>query len=82
VLADKAEAKELIEVVGDQQRRTTQYLQLARELKTQWEKVVADAQEEAEKARREAIRPRKINFDSTTKHRPLATPKDNMKKAA
>jgi DNA-binding MarR family transcriptional regulator len=34
MLAERAEAKELIEVVGDQERRTTQYLQLASELKT------------------------------------------------
>ena len=30
--------------------------------------------------RKEAIRPRNINFDSATRHKPLATPKDNMKK--
>jgi hypothetical protein len=26
--------------------------------------------------------PRNINFDSAARHKPLATPKDNMKKAA
>jgi hypothetical protein len=32
--------------------------------------------------RRDAIPPRNINFDGAAHHKPLATPKDNMKKTA
>jgi hypothetical protein len=40
------------------------------------------ANQEADRIRREAIGPRKINFATPASQQPLATPKDNMKKAA
>ena len=43
---------------------------------------MGDAQKEADRIRREAIGPRKINFATPTDHQPLTTPKDNMTKAA
>jgi hypothetical protein len=82
MLEERVDAEELMEVVGDQERRTTEYLKMARELKDRWTTIVSGANREAEKIRQEAIRPRKINFDSPTNHRPLAAPKDNKKKAA
>jgi hypothetical protein len=54
----------------------------ARELAKEWKNTVKKTHEEAKQMRRDAIRPRNINFDGTTRHKPLATPKDNMKKAA
>jgi hypothetical protein len=51
MLADRIETEELMEVVGHQERRTTEYLNKAKELKDRWVKVVSDAKEEAEKIR-------------------------------
>jgi hypothetical protein len=81
MLEERQDAKELMELVGDQERRTIEYLQKARALKDRWETIVSDANKEAKRIRQEAIRPRRIDFDSPTNHQPLATPKDNMKKA-
>jgi hypothetical protein len=72
----------MMQVVDEQERKTTQYLDKATELRDKWKKIVYDAKEDAEKLCQEAIRPWKIIFDSPTDHLPLATPKDNIKKAA
>ncbi|KAK1646709.1 hypothetical protein QYE76_064514 [Lolium multiflorum] len=44
--------------------------------------MMGDAHKEADRIRREAIAPRKINFATPTDLQPLTTQKDNMKKAA
>jgi hypothetical protein len=44
--------------------------------------MMGDAHKEADRIRREAVIPRKINFASPTDQQPLTTPKDNMNKAA
>jgi hypothetical protein len=64
MLEERQDAEELMELVGDQERRTTEYLQKARALKDRWETIVSDANREAERIRQEAIRPQTINFDS------------------
>ena len=46
------------------------------------ETIIEDAGKEADRIRRKAIGPREINFATPTNQQPLATPKDNMKKAA
>ena len=53
----------------------------ARELVEEWKNTVKETHEEARQILRDSIRPRNINFDSAARHKPLATPKDNMKKA-
>ncbi len=51
----------------------------ARELAEEWKNTVKETHEEVRQMRKEAIRHRNINFDSAARHKPLATPKDNMK---
>jgi hypothetical protein len=74
MLEEREDAEELMELVGDNERRTIEYLKKARELKDRWEMIVSDVNREAERIRQEAIRPRRINFNSPTNHQPLATP--------
>jgi hypothetical protein len=54
----------------------------AKKLRAQWETMMDGADKAADRIRREAIGPRKINFATPSNQQPLATPKDNMKKAA
>ena len=64
------------------EREAAKCLEEAKKLRAQWETMMEDAGKEADRIRREAIGPRKINFATPTNQQPLATPKDNMKKAA
>jgi uncharacterized protein (UPF0210 family) len=51
-------------------------------MRKEWEVKMTYAQAEADRIVREAIPPRRINFATPVEQQPLATPKDNMKKAA
>jgi hypothetical protein len=64
------------------EREATKYLEEAKKLRAQWETMMASADKEVDRIRREAIPPRKINFATPSNQQPLGTPKDNMKKAA
>jgi hypothetical protein len=50
-------------------------------VRARWETIIEDAGKEADRIHREAIGPRKINFVTPSNQQPLATPKDNVKKA-
>ncbi|KAK1595946.1 hypothetical protein QYE76_017399 [Lolium multiflorum] len=63
-------------------REVDESLATVKKLRKEWEERVACAQEEVDRIAREAIPPRKITFATPTEQQPLATPKDNMKKAA
>ncbi|KAK1653601.1 hypothetical protein QYE76_071406 [Lolium multiflorum] len=63
-------------------REVDESLEKVRQLEKHWEAKVKFVQEEEARIRREAILPRKITFATPTEQQPLATPKDNMKKAA
>jgi acid phosphatase class B len=58
VLADKIETNEMMQVVDEQERKTTQCQDKATKLQDKWKKIVHDAKDDAEKLRQEAIRPR------------------------
>jgi hypothetical protein len=75
------ETNKLMEAATANRRRIEEELQRLIALRDRWRKIVDKTREEAKKFRKEAIRPRNIDFDSPTHHRLLATPKDNMKKA-
>jgi hypothetical protein len=82
MLEESQDAEEVLERVEEKERTAIEYLQKAKALRERWETIIGDASREADRIRREAIHPRKINFESPTNHQPLTTPKDNMKKAA
>jgi hypothetical protein len=79
---DKMEAERLIEQAKENERLAEEELVRAKELAEEWKITVNETHEEARKMRREAIRPRNINFDSAARHKPPETPKENMKMAA
>jgi hypothetical protein len=82
MLEERQNAEELLERVEEKEHTNIEYLQKAKALRERWEMIIGDASKEAERIRQEAIRPRKINFDTPTNHQLLATPKDNMMQAA
>jgi hypothetical protein len=82
MLEERQEAGKLMEKFLKREHEATTCLVEAKKLRAQWETMMADADKEADRIRREAIGPRKINFSTPSNQQPLATPKDNMKKAA
>ena len=82
MLEERKEAESVMNNFLKREREAVESLQKAKQLREQWESMMGDAQKEADRIRREAIGPRKINFATPTNHQPLTTPKDNMKKAA
>ena len=82
MLEERKEAESVMNNFLKREREAVESLQKAKQLREQWESMMGDAQKEADRIRREAIGPRKINFATPTDHQPLTTPKDNMKKAA
>nr|XP_051206322.1 actin cytoskeleton-regulatory complex protein PAN1-like [Lolium perenne] len=82
MLEERQDAEEVMAQVEEKERIVVEYLEKAKALRERWETLRGDASREADRIRREAIRPRKINFVSPTDHQPLTTSKDNMKKAA
>lgn len=63
-------------------REVDEMMATVKGLRKEWEKRLAAQQAEADRIAREAIPPRRITFATPTEQQPLATPKDNMKKAA
>ncbi|KAK1631576.1 hypothetical protein QYE76_005891 [Lolium multiflorum] len=65
-----------------QDREITATLEQVKSMRKEWEVKMTYAQAEADRIIREAIPPRRINFATPVEQQPLATPKDNMQKAA
>ncbi|KAK1663926.1 hypothetical protein QYE76_052085 [Lolium multiflorum] len=63
-------------------REVDEMMATAKGLRIEWQKRLDSLQVEADRIAREAIPPRRITFATPTEQQPLATPKDNMKKAA
>ncbi|KAK1677142.1 hypothetical protein QYE76_037990 [Lolium multiflorum] len=82
MLEERQEAEEVMESFLKREREAVEYLEEAKALRARWETIMEEAGKEVDRIRREAIGPRKINFATPTNQQPLATPKDNMKKAA
>jgi hypothetical protein len=82
VLWDKVDTERLIKRARENNRLSKEALLDARKRAEEWQAKVNETNEEAQRMRREAIRPRSINFDSVAHPKPLATPKDNLKMAA
>ncbi|KAK1620214.1 hypothetical protein QYE76_025731 [Lolium multiflorum] len=82
MLEERQEAGAVMESFLKRESEAAKCLAEAKKFRAQWETMMEDAGKEADRIRREAIGPRKINFATPTNQQPLATPKDNMKKAA
>jgi hypothetical protein len=80
VLQDKMETDKLYEKGVENMCLAEEEYVKARELAEEWKNTVKETHEEVRQMQRDTIRPRNINFDSTARHKPLATPKDNIKK--
>jgi lysozyme family protein len=76
------DTERLIERARVNERKVKKAVLSAKKLAEEWQAKVNETHEEAQRMRREAIRPHNINFDSAARPKPLATPKDNMKMAA
>jgi hypothetical protein len=87
ILKDKVATVKEFEQARSHQRDTHEPLQKAIDLKAQWETQTKHTQESEKAKDDEAERcypapPRNINFDGAAHRKPLATPKDNIQKAA
>jgi hypothetical protein len=82
MLEERKEVEEVMESFLKREREAAKCLEEAKKLRAQWETIIEDAGKEADRIHQEAIGPRKINIATPTNQQPLATPKDNMKKAA
>ncbi|KAM0882958.1 hypothetical protein ACQ4PT_031946 [Festuca glaucescens] len=84
ILKDKVATDQEYEQVRMHQRKTEEALRKAEAFKAQLEMQVKRTQEDLKKKsrrRRDTIPPHNINFDNAAHRKPLATPKDNIKKA-
>ncbi|KAK1698843.1 hypothetical protein QYE76_015540 [Lolium multiflorum] len=82
MLDERKEATRLVENFHQRELEVDEQLVKVQELQQHWKDKVTELQQEVDQIRRDAIPPRKITFATPTEQRPLATPKDNMKKAA
>ncbi|KAK1652093.1 hypothetical protein QYE76_069898 [Lolium multiflorum] len=82
MLDERKEAAHFMENFHQRELEVDEQLVKVKELQQHWKDKVTELQREADKIRRDAIPPRKITFATPTEQQPLATPKDNMKKAA
>ncbi|KAK1661913.1 hypothetical protein QYE76_050072 [Lolium multiflorum] len=82
MLEERKHAAVFVEDFIQREQEVDAGLAQVKELRKHWEDKVVEAHKEVEKIRREMIAPRKITFATPTEQQPLATPKDNMTKAA
>ncbi|KAK1627545.1 hypothetical protein QYE76_001860 [Lolium multiflorum] len=82
MLEERKHAAVFVEDFIQREQEVDAGLAQVKELRKHWEDKVVEANREVEKIRREMIAPRKITFATPTEQQPLATPKDNMTKAA
>jgi hypothetical protein len=81
MLEERQDAEEVMTKFLEREHQAVEYLEEAKALQARWETIIEGASKEADRIRREAIHPRKINFATPINQQPLTTPKDNMKKA-
>ncbi|KAK1680767.1 hypothetical protein QYE76_041615 [Lolium multiflorum] len=82
MLDERTEAANFVAHFKKKDQEIDESLAQVRKLEEHWEAKVKFVAEEEARIRREAIPPRRITFATPTEQQPLATPKDNMKKAA
>ncbi|KAK1662865.1 hypothetical protein QYE76_051024 [Lolium multiflorum] len=82
MLEERTLAANFVDYSLKKDREVDEMMATAKGLRKEWEKRLAAQQAEADRIAREAIPPRRITFATPTEQQPLATPKDNMKKAA
>ncbi|KAK1643138.1 hypothetical protein QYE76_060943 [Lolium multiflorum] len=82
MLEERKHAAVFVEDFIQREQEVDEGLAKVKELRKHWEDKIVEAHQEVEKVRREMIAPRKITFATPTEQQPLATPKDNMTKAA
>jgi hypothetical protein len=82
MLDERKHAAVFVEGFIQREQEVDEGLVKVKELRKHWEDKITEAQQEVDKIRRENIAPRKITFATPTEQHPLATPKDNMQKAA
>ncbi|KAK1661039.1 hypothetical protein QYE76_049198 [Lolium multiflorum] len=82
MLEERKHAAVFVEDFIQREQEVDEGLAKVKELRKHWEDKIVEAHQEVEKVRRELIVPRKITFATPTEQQPLATPKDNMTKAA
>ncbi|KAK1679265.1 hypothetical protein QYE76_040113 [Lolium multiflorum] len=82
ILDEREEAAQIMDRFERQDREITATLEQVKSMRKEWEVKMTYAQAEADRIVREAIPPRRITFATPAEQRPLATPKDNMTKAA
>ncbi|KAK1660902.1 hypothetical protein QYE76_049061 [Lolium multiflorum] len=80
--AERKEAAHFVDNFLQRERQVDESLEQVKHLRKHWEDKIAEVQQEADRMKRDAVAPRKITFATPTEQQPLATPKDNMKKAA
>jgi hypothetical protein len=82
ILDEREEAAHIMDRFERQDREITATLEQVKSMRKEWEVKMTYAEAEADRIVREAIPPRRINFATPVEQQPLATPKDNMTKAA
>ncbi|KAK1626676.1 hypothetical protein QYE76_000991 [Lolium multiflorum] len=82
MLDERKEAANFVDNFLKREREVDESLVKVKQLRKHWEDKITEAQQEADRIRREAVAPRRITIATPTEQQPLATPKDNMKKAA
>ncbi|KAK1612597.1 hypothetical protein QYE76_036270 [Lolium multiflorum] len=82
MLDERKEGSHFVDNFLQRERQVDESLAKVKQLRKHWEDKITEAQQEADRIRREAVAPRKITFATPTEQQPFATPKNNMKKAA
>ncbi|KAK1648021.1 hypothetical protein QYE76_065826 [Lolium multiflorum] len=82
ILEERKDAEIFVSGYIQREKEVDEGLVKVKELRKHWEDKIVEAHHEVEKLRRDMITPRRITFATPTGQQPLATPKDNMTKAA
>ncbi|KAK1670039.1 hypothetical protein QYE76_058198 [Lolium multiflorum] len=80
MLDERKEAANFVDNFLQRECQVDESLAKVKQLRKHWEDKITEAQQEADRIRREAVAPRKITFATPTEQQPFTTPKDNMKK--
>ncbi|KAK1682323.1 hypothetical protein QYE76_043171 [Lolium multiflorum] len=82
MLEERHHASVFVEDFIQREQEVDEGLAKVKELRKHWEDKIVEAHHEVERVRRDLVTPRRITFATPTEQQPLATPKDNMTKAA
>ncbi|KAK1681526.1 hypothetical protein QYE76_042374 [Lolium multiflorum] len=82
MLEERQHAAVFVEGFIQREQEVDEGLAKVKELRKHWEDKIVEAHHEVERVRRDLVTPRRITFATPTEQQPLATPKDNMTKAA